>query len=427
MLGFLSRLARTLAQLWRLASGMLGAFFPQRARRRKLRPWMIVRRAKNRSGAPELTASEADVRRLLERMKLLDDTNRLAVETVGFAGQGADFLAQPREVEAIVEALIRENPPFLHVAREGRADEEGDSRQVQTEYLLRETEVVVTEPYILFIPQCGIEHRENKRPPGYPVLRTAKSLSDLRATPLLYQTLPEDLLIARLLEGSIPVLAYREERRYLLFRPEQRIVERRERRQNHVPIEIETGGEGRSARLMYMLFDRSTSLVHNCAPRGVHAVMELAIAVAMLRADMGRPHARYFFRAFADRLDPLPKDPPLSAASVREKDYLVERLFKTNFSGEATRVVDALESAADDIERIVESNELGPNVKPRIGLLTDGRMTIYGGIGARLKRLGIELDTILIGREAAHNPELMRLSSTVSVVDPTLYRAAAMA
>lgn len=426
LLDFLARLRRTLAQLWQFASALLGAFFPQRGRRRrKLRPWMIVRRAKNRAASPELVASEADARRLLERMKQLDDTTRLAERVVGFSGSGADFFAEPREVEAIIEALIRQNPPFLHIARERPADDEGESRQTETEYLLRDTEVVVTEPWLLFIPQVGVEHLESKRPPGYPVLRTARSLSDLRAAPLLYQTLPEDLLIARLVEGSVPVLAYREDRRYLLFRPEERLVQRKERRQNHVPVEIETGGAGHSARLMYLLFDRSTSLVRNCAPRGINAVMELAIAVAMVRADLGRPHARYYFRTFADRLDPLPKDPPVTASSVQEKDGLVNRLFQTNFSGEATNVVEALETAADDIERIVESGELGAGVKPRIGLLTDGRASIYRNVGVRLKRLGIELDTILIGREAAHNPELMRISSTVSVVDPALFRAAA--
>ena len=54
---------------------------------------------------------------------------------------------------------------------------------------------------------------------------------------------------------------------------------------------------------------------------------------------------------------------------------LVRRLLTTNFSGEATNVVEALMTAADDIERIMESGELGHNVKPRIGLLTDGRAT----------------------------------------------------
>jgi hypothetical protein len=144
----------------------------------------------------------------------------------------------------------------------------------------------------------------------------------------------------------------------------------------------------------------------------------------MVRADMGRPKARYYFRAFADGMDPKRKDPPLSAATVQEKDWLVRRLFQTNFSGDATRVVDALEQAIEDIESIVESGELGTKVKPRIGLLTDGRFTIYSGIATKLKRAGIELDTVLIGREAAHNPELIRISSTVSAVDPERYRSA---
>jgi hypothetical protein len=418
----LARLGRTLAELWRFAAALFNTFFP-RKRTKRIRPWMLVRRAKGRPTEAQPVANEEDVRRLMERMKQLDDSRRLATTAVGFAGNGADFFARPDEVEEIVRELVRQNPPFLHIAREGRSDEEGDSQQHATEYILRDTEVVVHEPWTLFIPKVGVEHLECKCPPGYPVLRAAKTLSDLRAAPMLYQALPEDLLIARLVEGSIPILAYREDRRYLLFRPEERIVERRERRRNHVPIEIETGSEGQSARLMYMLFDRSTSLVHNCQPRGVNAVMELAIAVAMVRADMGRPYARYYFRAFADRLDPLAKDPPLTASTVEEKDRLVERIFQTNFSGEATRIVDALETAADDIERILESGELGEGVKPRIGLLTDGRSSLYGRTSARLKRLGIEVDTVLIGKDAAYNPELIRISSTVSFVDPELYRA----
>jgi hypothetical protein len=424
---FFDRIKKTLGPMWQMASAFLAIFFPKKKGKVRIRPWMIVRRGKGKAADQEATPDEADVRRLLERIHDLDDASLLSDRAVGFAGVGADFFAKPRDIEEMVESLVRQNPPFLHIARECPDDADGESRHYETEYLLRETEVVVTEPYLLFVPQTGSEHRENRRPPGYPILRAAKTLSDLRAAPLLYQALPEDLLIARLLEGSVPVLAYREERKYLLFRPEEHMVEHRERRQNHVPVEIETGGAGQSARLMYMLFDRSTSLVHNCAPRGVNAVMELAIAVAMLRADMGRPHARYYFRAFAERMDPLAKDPPLSASSVTEKDNLVRRLFETNFSGEATRIVDALETAADDIERIVESGELGPNVKPRIGLLTDGRSSLYGSIGTRLKRLGIELDTVLIGREASHNPELMRASSTISLVDPALFRAVKVA
>jgi hypothetical protein len=362
-------------------------------------------------------------------MRRLNDVAKLTTKAVGFAGAGADFFADPREVEDLVEALVRENPPFLHVAREQPSHGEGDANEFQTEYLVREEEVVVTEPQTLFIPQTGVEHLESSRPPGYPVLRSARSLSDLRSVGLVYQDLPEDLLVARLLEGSLPVLAYREERRYLLFRPEERWIRHRERRENRVPIEIETGGATTNSgeRLMYMLFDRSTSLVHNCSPRGINAVMELALAVAMLRADMGRPHARYYFRAFADRLDPLAKDPPLQASTVAEKDWLVDRIFRTNFSGEATHVVEALTAAMDDIEHILETGELGPSVRPRIGLLTDGRSSLYGGVGTRLKRLGIAMDTILIGRDAAHNPDLLRISSTVSYVDPMLYRSPALA
>jgi hypothetical protein len=424
---FLARIRRTLGPLWQMASEILRLFLVRKEGRAKIKPWMLVRRSKAKGEAAEPKASDEDIRRLLERMSQLDDAGRLSERAVGFQGDAADFFCRPNEVREMVEALIRENPPFLHIAREAPAEDSGDSCERQTEYIERDTEVVVREPYLLFIPQTGVEHRESKRPPGYPILRSAKTLSDLRAAPLLYQTLPEDLLIARLLEGSVPILAYREDRKFMLFRPEERIVERREHRHLHVPVEIETGAEGKGTRLIYLLFDRSTSLVHNCAPRGVNAITELAVAVAMVRCDMGRPNARYYFRAFADRLDPIARDPPMLACTVQEKDRLVERLMAMNFSGDATRTVEALEVAVQDIERIVASGELGEGVKPRIGLLTDGRCSLYGGIGAKLKRAGIEMDTVLIGRDAAHNPELMKISSSVSLVDPEVFRAAHVA
>jgi hypothetical protein len=252
-------------------------------------------------------------------------------------------------------------------------------------------------------------------------MRSARTLSDLRSAPLLYQTLPEDLQIARLLDGAIPVLAYREERRYLVFRPEVRWITREEHRNTRVPIEIEGGTQGVGTRLMYMLFDRSTSLVHGCSPRGINAITEMAVALAMIRCDLGRPQARYYWRSFADQVWPPAADPPVEAAGTAEKDELARLLLRTDFTGEATRVVDALNAAADDIEAMAQ-RDAAP-IRPRIGLLTDGRATIYGGIGARLRRLGIELDTVLIGREAARNPDLITISSTVCVVDPALYRA----
>jgi hypothetical protein len=415
------RLPERLSQLWRTALQMLRALFPHWRRSRQLRPWMLVLRRKARSRTQNLTVSAEQTARLLERMRNLDDCAELAQRAVAFSGSGTDFFADPERVERIIEALIRENPPFLHLACDGPSGEEGSSAQRQVVFLRRESETIIQEPCTLFIPQTEIEHREHRRPPGNPVLRTARTLSDLRAAPLLYQSLPEDLLIARMLEGSIPVLAYREDRRYLMFRAEERLLTRREKRVCEVAVEIEGGVEGEGARLIYLLFDRSTSLVHGCAPRGINAVMELAIAAAMLRVDLGRPNARYYFRSFADVLIPKPEHPPHIAASVQEKDHLVRELFETNFSGEATRTVEALTVAADDIERILESREPGQNVKPRICLLTDGRCTVYGEIGARLERMGIELDTILIGPDAAYNPELARISSTVSLVDPALY------
>lgn len=426
----LERMVKPFVHLWKFAAQMLALFFPWlvvRQKKKKLpAPWLVIQRRGKANGQTFDTehAEEADVRRLLERMKYLNDTAQLATHAIGFAGRGADFFANAADVEEIVESLIRENPPFLHIARElpVGAEKNGDRQQIETEYLLRDAEIVVHEPCTLFIPQVGVHHLESRRPPGLPVLRPAKTLSDLRAAPMLYQTLPDDLIIARLLDGSIPIMAYREERRSLLFRTEERLVERRERRQSHVPIEIEQGGAGQGARLIYLLFDSSTSLVHNCAPRGVNAIMELAIAVAMIRADMGRPHARYYFRSFADHIEPLPRFKPIRAWTMHEKDALVERLYDINFCGEATHTVDALMTAVDDIEHILENGELGENVTPRIGLLTDGRSDIYGPIGARLKRLGIELDTILIGKEAAYNPDLVKISSTVSIVDPSLYR-----
>ena len=413
---------RFIAQLFSFFSQMMGSFFPALVRRRKLRPWMTVRKGKSRAGGQELVATDEDISRLLQRMEQLQDTSQLSKRAVGFTGQGSDFFADPAVITRLVGALLHANPPFLHLARTRPDEGEGTAGNVQTEYLLRESEVITTEPYTLFIPQLKVEHMESRRPPGMPVPRVARTLADLRSASLLYQTLPEDLLIARLVEGSIPIMAYRSERKHFIFKQEDRLYTRREKRITRVPVEIETGGEGQTSRLMYLLFDRSTSLVRNCTPRGSFAVMQLAVALTMVRMDLGKPHARYYYRAFAERLDPLAIDPPIIAKTVKEKDHLAERLMSTNFSGEATNVMDALTTAADDIEKIIQSGELGEGVRPRVCLMTDGRATIYRSIGVRLKSLGIELDTVLIGQEASHNPELISLSTTVSLVDPSIWR-----
>jgi hypothetical protein len=427
LLDRLDQVLKTLAELWKLALALLGIRRPPAARRRKLRPWMLVRRAKaGQKATHTLEATEADKRRLLERMRLLEDSATLSKTSVGFTGGGEDFLAKPREVESLVLALVEHNPPFLHVAREGISEGEREQGDRRTETIVREVDLEVTEPMQLFIPKFGVEHLESRRPPGNPVLRPARSLADLRSAPLLYQSLDQDLTIARLLAGDIPVVAYREARKQILFDSEDRIVTRLERRVNRVPVEIEAGGESAGSRLVYLLMDRSTSLVRACQPRGCNAVMELAIAVAMARADLGRPYAKYFFRTFADRIWPLPQDDPITAVSVAEKDDLVRRMFEINFSGEATRVVDALECAVDDIERMKSNGSVNGAV-PHIALLTDGRFTLYSSVASRLKRAGISLDTILIGKEASKNGDLCRISSTVSLVDPELYRTAALA
>jgi hypothetical protein len=413
-----------LGQLLAYAQKMMSSFFPFLRKKRRLRSWMIVRRGKHRAAAtaPELLVTEKDIEYLLKRIQSLDDCDRISERAVGFSGSGEDFFASPERVMKIIEELILANPPFLHVARilpEGGEDESSSSR---TEYLIHEADVMVSERLRLYIPQVRMEHLESQRPPGYPVPRFARSLADIRQAALLYQTLPEDLLIARLVEGSIPLLAYREERKMLLFREEERIVTRKEHRTTRVAVPIEEIGQNQNTRLMYMLFDRSTSLVRNCIPKGENAVMELAIAVTMIRADLGRPEAKYYFRAFAERMDPLAIDPPVVASSVTEKEHLVERLFAVNFSGEATNVVDALMTAICDIEMILKGGDI--EILPRICLLTDGRASIYREVGVRLKQLGIGLDVILIGRESFRNAELEKIASTISFVDPSLYTTA---
>ncbi|MEP6754555.1 MAG: vWA domain-containing protein [Chthonomonadales bacterium] len=420
---FWESISRTVKPLFALIRDIFNAFFGRSGQKTTIRPWMIVRRTKKRAVTREAVASEADIRRMMERMHDLNDSANLADRAVRFSGSDQDFFGKPEEIEAMVMELLRQNPPFLHIARELPSDAEGDQSEVQTEYIVRDSVVTVTEPCTLFVPETGSEYRESRRPPGYPVLRPARSLSDLRFAPMLYNSLPQDLVFARLLDGSIPIMAYREDRKTILFRQEEHLFCHTEKRSCRVPIEVETGGVDKSTRLIYLLFDRSTSMVRNCAPRGINAVMELAIAVTMLRTDMGRPHARYYYRTFADVIDPKPKDPPYLATTLEEKDDLVRRIMNVNFSGDATRIVDALETAADDIEKIMESGELDPDVKPRIGLLTDGRSSLYGNIVSRLARLGIEVDTVLIGKEAFHNPELMKMSNTISMVDPDVYRA----
>src|SRR5437868_5176575 len=126
---FFGRIGKTVGEFWEFARSLLSVFFPGLGRKRKLRPWMSVRRGRGRQGDRELLANDADVRRLLDRMKELDDSSRMVEKAVGFSGQGADFFANARSIEAMVAALVRENPPFLHIARDRPADDEGKSRE----------------------------------------------------------------------------------------------------------------------------------------------------------------------------------------------------------------------------------------------------------------------------------------------------------
>src|SRR5690242_11870808 len=120
---FLAHVRRTLKPLWDLAAELFRLFFVRKGRGAKLKPWMLVRRSNAKGEQPAPRASDEDIRRVLERMLQLDDASRLSERAVGFAGAGADFFARPVEVREMVEALVRENPPFLHIAREQPAEE----------------------------------------------------------------------------------------------------------------------------------------------------------------------------------------------------------------------------------------------------------------------------------------------------------------
>src|SRR5947207_10189540 len=80
--GFFITAWRWFGQLVGFASQMLALFFPGLGRKRKLRPWMLIRRGKAGQGTKELVASESDIRRMLERLKQLDDTHALCGRAV---------------------------------------------------------------------------------------------------------------------------------------------------------------------------------------------------------------------------------------------------------------------------------------------------------------------------------------------------------
>ena len=220
---FWEAVSKTFGPLFKLIRDIAGAFFGRGEKKLKIKPWMIVRRTRGRAVSRDAKVEESDIRRMLERMHELNDSSFLADRAVRFASNGSDYFAKPHEVEEMVSALLHQNPPFLHIARELPSDGEGDHSDIQTEYLMRESVITVTEPCTLYVPETGSEYRESRRPPGYPLLRPARSLSDLRAAPLLYQNLPQDLVYARLLDGSIPIMAYREERKTILFRQEEHL------------------------------------------------------------------------------------------------------------------------------------------------------------------------------------------------------------
>src|SRR2546421_2777501 len=51
--------------------------------------------------------------RLLLEKKKIDDASQLSDRADAFAGLGAGYFPDPRELNALIEALIHANPPFL--------------------------------------------------------------------------------------------------------------------------------------------------------------------------------------------------------------------------------------------------------------------------------------------------------------------------
>ena len=368
-------------------------------RKRVARPWHIFVSSREASG-PALE-TDAKAHALKSRLEALGDHNRLAHFSAGMGTDESSFFADPSQIIRLIERILEENPPWLHLNRVLAGGEEGGSDHSK-EYLYREQEVRERRQVELFIPDASWRDR----PLSSLTLRPAKSISEVWQARLIDQILPPTILLDRCTRGEIMIPIRNPHKQRIEFQKEFRTIEVVTKQQVPIPIDIDGGG-GKGGQLLYILLDFSASM------RGSGAVVAMSVIVATLRAHLGQKGTKYLFRRYAqyDQLWPHRMDRPLIASTLEAKDRFLDTLLKTNFNGSATDVNDALTVAAKDIERLRQSESL----EAEILLVTDGRAEMLEGTRLTLLRSAVKVHTVMVLSEP--NPGLEALSESYTTFD----------
>lgn len=388
LLALLDRLLTLLSLLSELLT-------PQGRRRvRARRPWQIRIRGKQ-----AVRLRRDDVERLLQRQQSLKDLDRIAALSGSFRAPESDFFADPRQIEALIRRLLKENPPWLYLNRVLSGGERSGGAH-STEVIYREQVSREMQEVTLFVP----DEIWRDKPLSSLTMRPARNMSEVWQARLLDQVLPPTLLLDRQQRGEILIPVRQKPRQRLEFQPEQRQLEQIVRRQVPIPIETESGS-GRGGQLLYFLLDSSASM------RGKHAVLAMSVIACVLRANMGQRDTRYLFRHFAEEVWPPVMELPLQAHTVPEKDRLFDTILATNFNGAATFVNDALGIALSDITKLRHDE----NLEAALLLVTDGRSEILPSTQLRFQEAQVKVHTVMVVPE--RNPSLEAFSETFTTLD----------
>ena len=390
LLAWLEILKAWLAFMAELAS-LLGA------RRSRERPWKVKIARRNQN----IALSDNEIERLLQRQKDLKDLERLSDAAARFKLPESDFFADPAQMQRLIHRILKENPPWLYVARPlAGTDTAGESQEQAV--IWREQETREMQEVTLFLPD------DNWRdlPLASMTMRPVKHLGEVWQARLLDQILPPTVLLDRMNRGEVLIAVRNNTRQRLEFRTEQRWMEVPVRRRLPVAIEQE-GSAGQGGQLLYVLLDSSASM------RGSSATLALAAISAALRANLSQYNSRYLFRRYAeqDAIWPSVIEPPVQARTIEEKDALLDLICATNFNGGATHVNHALEVAISDIRNLRREEQL----EAEILLVTDGRAEMLESAGLRLREAGVKLHTVMVAPEP--NPSLAAISESFTMLD----------
>jgi hypothetical protein len=366
-------------------------------KRRKPRPWrLFVATKESISRIPDDQRES-----MLNRHRALGDLEKLASFSARFQTPAGDFFADPRQVERLIDRLVSENPPWLHVNRVLAGGVQGKATH-SVDYLYREQVVREHQDVEIFFPDDSWKDR----PLASLTVRPARSIQEVWSARLLEQVLPPEMILDRCNRGEVMVQLRDPVKQRLEFRKEFRRIEVVTRRQVPVPIETD-GGDGTGGQLLYFLLDFSASM------RGNGAILAMAVIIATIRAHIGESSTRYLFRRYAqkDEMWPNRVERPLQAVTIQQKDAFIDRILATNFNGSATDVNDAIAVATNDIERMRQTE----NLKAEILLVTDGRAEMLESTRLNLLKTGTKVHTVMVVPEP--NPALENLSESFTALD----------